>query len=205
MSLDKQSRREFMQWASAAGFGAFVLSATRGWGLEAIENPLAFYPNREWERTYRDLFRWDSTFHFLCAPNDTHNCLLKAYVRSGVVTRIGPSMRYGEAPISSATVLRTAGIRASARRVWRSPGASTATGGCATRWCAPGSALGGSRLPARRRWPAAARILQPGSRRVGARDHEEAADIVARAIVKHRRDLQRRGRGEAARASTTTR
>ncbi len=98
MNLEgQQTRREFLQWATAAGFGAFVLSATRGWGLEAIENPLAFYPNRDWERTYRDLFHPDSTFHFLCAPNDTHNCLLKAHVRSGVVTRIGPSMRYGEA------------------------------------------------------------------------------------------------------------
>jgi len=98
MSLKGQlRRREFLQWATAAGFGAFALSATRGWGLEAIENPLAFYPNRDWERTYRDLFRPDSTFHFLCAPNDTHNCLLKAHVRSGVLTRIGPSMRYGEA------------------------------------------------------------------------------------------------------------
>jgi len=91
------NRREFLEWAAAAGFGAFVASATQGWGLEAIDNPLAFYPNRDWERAYRDLFKWDSKFHFLCAPNDTHNCLLTGYVRSGVVTRIGPSMRYGEA------------------------------------------------------------------------------------------------------------
>ena len=35
--------------------------------------------------------------HLPLRPNDTHNCLLKAYVRSGVVTRIGPTMRYGEA------------------------------------------------------------------------------------------------------------
>jgi len=46
---------------------------------------------------YRDLWKYDSTFTFLCAPNDTHNCLLNAYVRSGVITRIGPTMRYGEA------------------------------------------------------------------------------------------------------------
>ena len=54
-------------------------------------------PNRDWERTYRDLWKYDSTFTFLCAPNDTHNCILNAYVRSGVMTRIGPTMRYGEA------------------------------------------------------------------------------------------------------------
>jgi len=83
--------------ATAAGFGSLVLSATRGWGLEAIRNPLAVYPDRDWERVYRDLWKVDSKYHFLCAPNDTHNCLLTANVRSGVVVRIGPSMRYGEA------------------------------------------------------------------------------------------------------------
>jgi nitrate reductase alpha subunit len=95
--MSEQSRREFLEAASAAGFGALVASATSAWGLEAPTNPLASYPDRSWERVYRDLFRYDSTFHFLCAPNDTHNCLLTAYVRSGVVTRLGPSMRYGEA------------------------------------------------------------------------------------------------------------
>jgi nitrate reductase alpha subunit len=74
-----------------------VASAGRAWGLEAIANPLASYPSRDWERVYRDLWKYDSAFTFLCAPNDTHNCLLNAYVRSGVVTRIGPTMRYGEA------------------------------------------------------------------------------------------------------------
>ncbi|MBI2350649.1 MAG: molybdopterin oxidoreductase, partial [Deltaproteobacteria bacterium] len=67
------------------------------WGLGAIENPLAAYPNRDWEKVYRDLWKYDSTFTFLCAPNDTHNCILNAYVRDGVVTRIGPTMKYGEA------------------------------------------------------------------------------------------------------------
>ncbi|MDH3285355.1 MAG: molybdopterin-dependent oxidoreductase, partial [Acidobacteriota bacterium] len=91
------TRRGFLGTAAGAGFAAFVVSATRAWGLEAIENPLARYPDREWERVYRDLWRYDSKFTFLCAPNDTHNCLLDAYVRSGVMTRIGPTMRYGEA------------------------------------------------------------------------------------------------------------
>jgi nitrate reductase / nitrite oxidoreductase, alpha subunit len=63
----------------------------------AIENPLAGYPDREWEKTYRNIFAHDSEFVFLCAPNDTHNCLLKAYVKNGVVQRIGPSYGYGKA------------------------------------------------------------------------------------------------------------
>ncbi len=97
MSPRDITRREFLEAAAAAGFGALVASAGNAWGLEAPGNPLAAYPNRDWERVYRDLWKYDSTFTFLCAPNDTHNCLLNAYVRSGVVTRIGPTMRYGQA------------------------------------------------------------------------------------------------------------
>src|SRR5512140_1410351 len=91
------SRREFMARISAAGFGALVASTTNAWGLEAITNPLAIYPNRDWEKVYRDLWKYDSTYTFTCAPNDTHNCLLYARVRQGVITRIGPTMKYGEA------------------------------------------------------------------------------------------------------------
>ncbi len=97
MGRKGMNRREFLEAASAMGFGAFVASATRAWGLDAVDNPLARYPSRDWERAYRDLWKTDSTFTFLCAPNDTHNCILNAYVRSGVVTRIGPTMKYGEA------------------------------------------------------------------------------------------------------------
>ena len=91
------SRREFLEWVGAAGFSAFALSVKDAWGLQAIENPLAAYPSRDWEKTYRDLWKSDSSFTFLCAPNDTHNCILNAYVRDGVITRIGPTMKYGEA------------------------------------------------------------------------------------------------------------
>ncbi|MHB0955158.1 MAG: molybdopterin-dependent oxidoreductase [Pirellulaceae bacterium] len=91
------TRRKFLAAASAAGFGAFVASASRAWGIQAASNPLASYPDRGWEKVYRDLWKYDSTFTFTCAPNDTHNCLLNAYVRSGIITRIGPTMRYGEA------------------------------------------------------------------------------------------------------------
>jgi nitrate reductase alpha subunit len=90
-------RRAFLQSATALGFGALVSHAERAWALQAINNPLAQYPSRGWEEAYRDLFKTDDSFVFLCAPNDTHNCLLRAYVRNGVVTRIGPTMGYGEA------------------------------------------------------------------------------------------------------------
>jgi nitrate reductase alpha subunit len=91
------TRRQFLEGAAASGFAAFIASSTRAWGLDAIDNPLARYPDRGWEKVYRDLWHYDSTFTFLCAPNDTHNCILNAYVRAGVVTRIGPTMGYGEA------------------------------------------------------------------------------------------------------------
>ena len=97
MTKNNSSRRDFMALASAAGFAGLVSSARDAWALEAVTNPLAQYPDRGWERTYRDLWKYDSKYTFTCAPNDTHNCLLNAYVRQGVITRIGPTMKYGEA------------------------------------------------------------------------------------------------------------
>ncbi len=84
------------------GASAALTVSDRGWGFNFLEpvhvdNPLAAYPNRAWEEIYRDLYAYDTTFTFTCAPNDTHNCLLQAYVRAGTIVRIGPTFRYGEA------------------------------------------------------------------------------------------------------------
>ena len=54
--MTRPSRREFLEMVSAAGLGGFALSADEAWGLQAIPNPLAAYPNRDWERAYRDLW-----------------------------------------------------------------------------------------------------------------------------------------------------
>ncbi|MEK7790607.1 MAG: molybdopterin-dependent oxidoreductase [Deltaproteobacteria bacterium] len=95
------TRRKFLKGIAATG-----LLTTSKWAFGApiryftpthVDNPLAYYPNRDWERVYRDIFKPDSTFVFLCAPNDTHNCLLKAYVKNGVAVRIGPTYGYGKA------------------------------------------------------------------------------------------------------------
>lgn len=94
-------RRKFLQGmatvgalvSSKAAFGAPL----RYFKPTQIENPLEHYPDRDWEKAYRNIFQPDSSFVFLCAPNDTHNCLLRAYVKNGVVTRIGPSYGYGKA------------------------------------------------------------------------------------------------------------
>ncbi|MBW7863291.1 MAG: molybdopterin-dependent oxidoreductase [Candidatus Hydrogenedens sp.] len=93
----ESTRREFLRQSAALGFAAFVSQGARAWGLDTAANPLDNYPDRDWEKVYRDLFQHDSTFTFLCAPNDTHNCLLTAYMKNGILTRISPTYRYGEA------------------------------------------------------------------------------------------------------------
>jgi len=99
--MNKMSRREFLKiLAAAGGAGAAMLLDQQLAFLQTIPdvpNPLAHYPNRGWEKVYRDLHQIDSSYTFLCAPNDTHNCLLKALVRHGQVVRIEPSYRYHEA------------------------------------------------------------------------------------------------------------
>ncbi|OGK84809.1 MAG: molybdopterin oxidoreductase [Candidatus Rokubacteria bacterium GWC2_70_16] len=106
-------RRRFLQMAAMAGLGSVatpgeLLAQYRFLDPVRVENPLAAYPNRDWERIYRDIFRHDRTFTFLCAPNDTHNCLLRGFVKNNVLVRIEPTYGYGKATDLS-------GNRASAR------------------------------------------------------------------------------------------
>ena len=51
----------------------------------------------EFSEVYRDLYEPDSTYHYLCAPNDTHGCLLKASVKNGVAVYADPSFGYRHA------------------------------------------------------------------------------------------------------------
>ncbi|WP_049927103.1 molybdopterin-dependent oxidoreductase [Halopiger goleimassiliensis] len=60
-------------------------------------NPLEEYPNTEWEEHYRNVWEPDDSYMLTCTPNDTHNCYLEAAVKNGEITRLGPSMNYGEA------------------------------------------------------------------------------------------------------------
>src|SRR3989304_2093972 len=96
------SRRRFLTLAGAAGFTMALspgelLAQYRYLGPVSVKNPLADYPNRDWERIYRDIFRHDKTFVFMCCPNDTHNCLLNAFVKNNIVVRIEPTYGYGKA------------------------------------------------------------------------------------------------------------
>lgn len=96
------SRRRFLELAASAGLGAVaapkdLFAANRFLAPVRVDNPLKEYPNRDWERIYRDIFRHDRSFVFMCCPNDTHNCLLNAYVKNNVVVRIEPTYGYGKA------------------------------------------------------------------------------------------------------------
>ncbi len=87
------NRRTFL--AALAGAGAVGVQLgcglfEGGGGLAStvsIDNPLAGYPDRDWESVYRDQYRVDRSFTWICAPNDTHMCRLRAFVRNGVIVR----------------------------------------------------------------------------------------------------------------------
>lgn len=85
---EKLTRRDFLK-AGGTVLGSLLFSKlTLLQPAEAVENPLEFYPDRGWEKVYRDQYSYDSTFTFLCLPNDTHNCRLTAFVRNGVAVRV---------------------------------------------------------------------------------------------------------------------
>jgi nitrate reductase alpha subunit len=81
-------RRQFMKTGTA-------VAATLAWPTpllalrSEVANPLAHYPARDWEKIYRDQYRYDDTFSWVCSPNDTHACRVLAYTRNGVITRMG--------------------------------------------------------------------------------------------------------------------
>lgn len=88
----KISRRGLLKGAAlAGGVAAVAMGGSLALDLlkpiPEIPNPLDFYPERDWEKVYRDQYRYDSSFTFVCAPNDTHNCRLRAFVRNGIIVR----------------------------------------------------------------------------------------------------------------------
>ncbi len=93
------TRRDFLKGASATA-GAIaagdLLSLAILRPAQAATSPLDHYPDRDWERLYRDVYSYDDSYIFMCTPNCTHNCYLRAYVKNGVVTRCGPTQRYHE-------------------------------------------------------------------------------------------------------------
>ncbi|MBM2841006.1 MAG: nrxA, partial [Bacteroidetes bacterium] len=86
------NRRNFLKQSSKGAMGSLLIAGMYDLHLlqfvRKIDNPLAFYPDRNWEMIYRDQYRYDRSFTYICAPNDTHNCRLRAFVRNGIVIRI---------------------------------------------------------------------------------------------------------------------
>ncbi|MBI4455296.1 MAG: molybdopterin-dependent oxidoreductase [Acidobacteria bacterium] len=85
------SRRHFLRWVGV-GTGASIL----GMGVScrllqplAEENPLSRSVARDWEKIYHDQYKYDSSFDWVCSPNDTHACRIRAYLRNGIVVRTG--------------------------------------------------------------------------------------------------------------------
>ncbi len=82
------SRRDFLKMSGAVG----GVALTKYLHLQLLEpvnvlNPLADYPDRSWEEIYRNQYAYDSSFTYVCSPNDTHACRLRAFVRNGVILR----------------------------------------------------------------------------------------------------------------------
>jgi len=86
------TRRRLLGAVAATGgvavAGTPALALRHLQAIVGVDNPLESYPDRGWERVYRDQYRYDSSFTFVCSPNDTHACRLRCSVRNGVVTRI---------------------------------------------------------------------------------------------------------------------
>ncbi len=87
----KLTRRKFL---GIAATGAGLVLADKAFAFQALKpavevgNPLDTYPDRGWEKIYHDQYRFDRTFTYICSPNDTHACRVRAFVRNGVVMRL---------------------------------------------------------------------------------------------------------------------
>ncbi|MEE9569489.1 MAG: molybdopterin-dependent oxidoreductase, partial [Candidatus Binatia bacterium] len=91
------NRRDFLRWVgvgAGTGFLGGGLSCRLLEPLEEEENPLSRSVSRDWETIYHDQYRYDTTFDWVCSPNDTHACRVRAYVRNGIVTRAGSTYDY---------------------------------------------------------------------------------------------------------------
>ena len=93
-TTSKLSRRRLLMWFGVGGAvaGAAVLHTL--WPRDESKSPLTEAVSREWEKIYRDQYVYDSHFDWVCSPNDTHACRVRAYVRNGIVTRMGSTYDY---------------------------------------------------------------------------------------------------------------
>ena len=79
--MQNLSRRTFLKASGGAALALAFAGGPLEWQLLQpinVDNPLAAYPNRDWEQVYRNQYSYDSSFTFVCSPNDTHACRLRA-------------------------------------------------------------------------------------------------------------------------------
>jgi nitrate reductase alpha subunit len=100
MTDRKITRRQFLKATGALTGGTAAAAVLQALGEEPvfsgrtltptarIDNPLEYYPERDWEEVYRNQYAYDRSFTFICSPNDTHACRIRAFVRNGIVTRV---------------------------------------------------------------------------------------------------------------------
>jgi nitrate reductase alpha subunit len=89
------TRRTFLEMCGiGSGAAALALAGCKGGSrafkpaaVTSIDNPLASYPARDWEKVYLDQYRYDSSFTWVCSPNCTHECRMRGFVRNGVMVR----------------------------------------------------------------------------------------------------------------------
>ena len=160
------------------------------------------YPNRDWERIYRDIFRHDRTFTFLCAP-ERHPQLPAARLREEQrpgAHRADLRLRQGDGPLRQPGLAR-AGTRAAARRGWCSGAASTATGGSRAPSCGRASRNGSSRASRATRPPAGRRrsLMKRGWDGFVRVPYEEAYALHAKALE----NIARTYSGEQGQAATS--
>jgi nitrate reductase alpha subunit len=86
--MSELSRRNFLALSGAAAL-SLALARPQLQLLEPmnVANPLESYPDRNWEQVYRNQYQYDASFAYVCSPNDTHACRLRAFVRNGVILR----------------------------------------------------------------------------------------------------------------------
>ena len=90
------TRRDFLKLGAVAAAGAAGFPLLKNLQLaEGVDNPLTGYPYRDWEKVYRDQYAYDRSFTFVCSPNDTHACRLRAFERNGIIQRIEPNYDVG--------------------------------------------------------------------------------------------------------------
>ena len=91
------TRRDFLRWVGVGTGGTLLGMGISCRLLEPAvgeDNPLSRSVERDWEQIYHDQYRYDSWFDWVCSPNDTHACRVRAYVRNGIVVRSGSTYDY---------------------------------------------------------------------------------------------------------------